>query len=219
MTESEVALARVDELVRRVLAQVTPPLRFTLAQSDAERESVYRLRYAAVIAHGWARPAEFADGLECDEHDAHALHLIGWEEDAPVATARLVFPSDGRRLPTEEAFGLSVEPRGQVVDAGRFVVAQSHSEMQHRGLCGLLGWSWLTVRARGFAVVCSAFAALPMIRLYRRLGIQTTILADARRYWGEERYPVRWDAAESLPTLRKRWSDVAAVANESSSRQ
>jgi N-acyl-L-homoserine lactone synthetase len=201
------ALAKIDDVARRSLAWAAP-IRFALAETSAEREAVYRLRYQAVIEHSWHRPQDFPDGLERDKYDEHAVHIAGWDGAVLAATSRLVFPSDGNLLPTEEAFELRVEPRGQVVDAGRFVVARTHSDMEHRVLAGLLGWSWLAVRARGFAIVCSAFASLPMIRLYQRMGSKMTILAAPRHYWGEVRYPIRWEVLDFAETLSERWRNL-----------
>jgi hypothetical protein len=37
-----------------------------------------------------------------------------------------------------------------------------------------------------------------MIRLYRRLGFEATIIGPAQRYWDEERYPVRFDPVDAV---------------------
>jgi N-acyl-L-homoserine lactone synthetase len=209
----EAAGVTMDRLARRAVAW-SAPVRFTLAQTPAERELAFRLRYEAVIARGWHVPKEFPDGLEHDSFDddlTHAAHLLGWHGSVAVAAARLIFPSSERPLPTEEAFNLRIEPAGQVVDAGRFVVARSHSSSEHRVLVGLLAFGWLTVRARGFAHVCSAFASGASLNLYRRMGARMTVLAPPRLYWGEERYPILWDIVDTSFGLSERWRKLDGI--------
>lgn len=207
MTESsaaEAAWAAIDEIAARGLAWAAP-IGYAETQSAHEREAAFRLRYRAVVERGWYQPADFPDGLERDAYDDEAVQIVGWDDATAIATARLVFPHEGMLLPTEAAFDVRVEPRGRVVDAGRYVVAREYSNIEHRVLAGLLGASWLAVRARGFSHVCSAFASGPARRLYRLMGIRTTVLAPPRLYWGEERYPIRWETAVSLPALAERW--------------
>ena len=99
-------------------------------------------------------------------------------------------------LPTESASGLRVEPAGEVVDWNRTVVARERGEFGHRTLAGLIGRSWLETRVRGFARVCGDFSA-PVVRLLRAIGVRAEPLGPARRYWGEDRYPVRVDVEGS----------------------
>jgi N-acyl-L-homoserine lactone synthetase len=196
--------AKVDSIANQFLRRIAP-LRFDLAQTDAERTAVYRLRYDAVIERGWGKPEDFPNELERDQYDDVAIHIAGWESDRLIATARLVFPSSAGRLPTEEAFDLEIEPRGHVVDLGRFVVARSHSDMEHRVLAGLLARCWLEMRAHGFAHACAAFASPAMIRVYRFMGFEITPLGPARRYWGEDRLPIRFNVLASAPKLDAIW--------------
>lgn len=204
----EAALALADGLAADVLKRLAP-LRFAVAGSDAEREAAERLRYRAVIERGWATPADYPDGRERDGDDTDAIHLAGWDGAVPIATCRLVLPAPGRPLPTEAAFDLTVEPRGRVVDIGRVTVAREYSETGHRVLAGLLARSWLELRERGFAHACGAFAAAPALRLYRRMGFETTILAPPRCFWGALRVPMRWEVARAAPTLARRWGTDA----------
>jgi len=198
------ALRVVDRIAARVVA-LSPNLKFAVAVTAEEREASFRLRHRAVVERGWAAPADLEDGLERDEHDADALLLVAWDGEVPVGTARFVFPAPGHLLPTEAAFAIRVEPVGQVVDAGRFVVARSHSRIEHGVLAGLLGFGWLTVRARGYSVLCSAFATDAAIRMYARMGFTTVVLAPPRELWGETRSPIRWDIPASTAGLERRW--------------
>ena len=197
-------LAQIDDLASQALGWVQP-IEFSIARSDAEREVAYRLRCQAVIDHGWMQPADLPDGREHDAYDDRAVHILARRGDAPVATARLVFPQNGLRLPTEEAFDLTIEPRGQVVDAGRFVVARESGSIKHRLLAAMLARGWLEVRARGYSIVCAAFASSAMLRVYQRMGLRMRTLGPARRYWGQDRYPILFDVPGSTSALIGRW--------------
>jgi N-acyl-L-homoserine lactone synthetase len=204
LAPSEQAMA--DAIAAHFIASAAP-VHFSVAQSPSEREAAYRLRYEVVTDQGWARPEKFLSGLEQDGYDAQAVHLLGWDDQKAVATTRLVFPTDGKLLPTEVEFELSVEPRGQVVDGARAIVARAYSDYQHRIFAGLLGCTWFEMQARGFYYLCAA-AVPAMIRLCRSIGYHITVLGPARQYWGEKRYPIRFDVPESVPTLRERWEHM-----------
>jgi N-acyl-L-homoserine lactone synthetase len=196
---------RFVKLILRSYLVLAAPIHFDVAHSPQEREATFRLRYEVAIERGYARPEELPDEQERDTYDDHAVHVVGWDGDKLATTARLVFPEPGNRLPTEAAFDLEIEPRGQVADMGRVIVAHEFSEAQHRILAGLMAFCWTQVRARGFVYVCAAFATSASIRLYRYMGFQITSLAPPRHYWGKERYPVRFDILDSAPSLTKRW--------------
>lgn len=185
------------------------PVRFGVAQSASEQKTAYRLRYNVVIDQGWARPEEFMDGLEQDGYDAQAVHLLGWDGQEAIATTRLVFPTAGKPLPTEVEFGLRVEPRGQVVDGSRAIVARAYSDSRHRIFAGLLGFTWFEMQARGYNYLCGT-AVPAMIRLCRSIGYHITVLGPARQYWGQQRHPIRFDVPESISTLLERWGDRLA---------
>ncbi|MEO8285170.1 MAG: hypothetical protein ABI670_01900 [Chloroflexota bacterium] len=87
-----------------------------MAGSEHEKEVAYNLRYEAIVARGWARPEDFPGGIERDV-DERAVQFVGWHGNLPVATGRIVFPEPRRLLPTEEAFGIVIEPAGVIADA------------------------------------------------------------------------------------------------------
>lgn len=183
--------ARLDVLALEWM-NAALPVDFRVARNEKEHEAVYRLRYEVVAAHGWADPAQLPAHSERDAHDARALHVIGWDEERLVAAARLVFPLPGHRLPTEEAFEVNVGPRGRVVNVDRVIVAGDRRTRGHALFRGLLGYCWREIRGRGF-VTWTGVASAGMIRLYHSLGIQPAVLGPSRPYWGEERYPIRFD--------------------------
>lgn len=207
LTLSEKAIA--DAIASRFIA-LAEPIRFRVAQSPDELDAAYRLRYEVVVKRGWVKPEDFRHGLELDHYDADAVHLLGWDGEKVIATTRLVFPAPTRRLPTEAEFDLPINPSGQVVDGGRAIVDQSYSDARHRIFAGLLGHSWIEMQTRGYCYLCGA-ATSAMIRLCRSLGYQISVLGSVRQYWGEQRYPIRFDVPESIPLLQKRWKQIIDI--------
>lgn len=196
------ALDALDAIAAQLLSAVAP-VRFAVAASDAEREAIFRLRYEAIVRRGWADPAAFPNGMERDEYDDRAVLLGGWEGDRLVAAGRIVFPAPERRLPTEAAFDLTVEPVGAAANVDRMVVAADRSSAEHRLLLGLLGALWLETRKHGIHVWIGVHSRA-MIRLYHRLEFEPEILGPPRRYWGEERYPVRFDGCSGAAEFTRR---------------
>jgi N-acyl-L-homoserine lactone synthetase len=198
------ALAQTDALAAAAVSWVAP-VHFQVAQTEDERQAAYRLRYQAVIERGWLQPADLPEGMEHDEYDDQAIHILAWDGDIPVATCRLILPAAERLLPTEAAFDLHVEPAGEVLDAGRFVVARPYSSQEHIMLGCLLARTWLEVRSLGFTRCCAAFASRGMLRVFSRMGFRYQVLAPARFYWGCERYPLQFDVADSATSLVQNW--------------
>lgn len=44
-----------------------------------DRSTAYRIRALASVSAGWARPGDFPDGMERDEFDDVAVHVLGWD--------------------------------------------------------------------------------------------------------------------------------------------
>ncbi|HML23235.1 MAG TPA: hypothetical protein PKD09_16390 [Aggregatilinea sp.] len=192
-----------DDFARQFM-QINPGIHFTTAQSPEEREAVYRARFAEVIRNGWAQPADMPDGLERDDYDERALHLVGWRDGQRAIVGRLVFPSPGRPLPTEAAYNLEIEPHQQVVDTGRGILLRDDPrEAQHELFLGLMSFAWQESRKRGFSYACAAMTA-SMLRLYRMMGIHWDVLGDPRLYWGEMRYPCRSDVVKTVQSFLAR---------------
>jgi N-acyl-L-homoserine lactone synthetase len=137
------------------------------------------------------------DGLERNGDDERAVHLVGCEGAELAATSRLVPPSAAGRLPLEELFGLSLEPEARLAELDRIVVAAAHRDGGHAVLAGLLGGSWLEARERGFRGVVG-IVSTRLLDLYEELGVRLRVLGEARRYWGEDRFPVRIDLRGTL---------------------
>jgi hypothetical protein len=189
----------LDPLVARVLA--TYPYVFTLPGTADERAVGYRIRFEAAVAQGW-EPPPGADGLERDRYDDAAVQVVGWFEDEPVSTGRLVLPPSS--LPTEDECALRVPPVGEVVEVGRMAVVRAHQAYHHAAFVGLLCRLYLEMRERGFDVACGMMS--PRTRgLVRLLGLNLEVLGPDRRYWAEERAPVRFTLTANQDTLRERW--------------
>jgi N-acyl-L-homoserine lactone synthetase len=189
--ERERYLAGIDTAARTIVERAAP-IRFAVAASTAEREAIWRLRADTVIHRGWAPPESFPDGMERDHYDDRAVHIAGWDGDVLAATARIVLPSPDRRSPIETHFGVTVEPRGQVANLDRMIVAPAYSDAHHRILMGLAFACWLELRRCGYHMFAGAITP-GIVRLYRRAGWRATPLGQPQMYWAEERTPCQFD--------------------------
>jgi hypothetical protein len=181
-------VAALDRLAPRLLAGAEP-VRVAVASDDEDLRALQRLRYRQV--REWIAAPE-PDG---DTHDDDALHIAAWDGAALAGGMRLVLPAPGRLLPVEEAFGLEVEPRGAVAEAGRLVIAPEHrGDPAHRIWGALFARAWLELRARGLSVLAGS-ASPRMVERLTALGLPFVILGPAREHWGELRHPVRLDPA------------------------
>jgi len=185
----------LDALVSRILSR--SPFDYRVATDDSEREVAYRLRAEAVLDRGWCTPDDLPDGREHDGYDDRAIHVVGWDGQVPMSTGRVVLPPG---LPTEEACGLVVEPRGEVVDVGRMCVARSHQGLEHAAFTGLLARLYLVMRENGFGVACGMMSA-PARSLIGLLGLRLEILGPPRTYWNEPRVPVRFSLMSAAKLL------------------
>src|SRR4051812_41695581 len=168
MSESEPGVEGVplDLLVTRLLAR--SPFDYRLAADDAERDLAYRLRGQVVVERGWRTGDELPGGLERDEFDDRALHVLGWDGDVPMSTGRVVLPPG---LPTEVACGIVVNPPGEVVDVGRMCVVPGHQGLEHAALIGLMCRLYLEMRAHGYVIACGMMSPRAQV-LVRHLGLQ-----------------------------------------------
>ena len=187
--------ALVADIIRRC------GYRFAVATDDATRELAYRLRYETVMEQRWAQASEMPDGIERDTYDELAVHIVGWDNDVAVATGRLVLP--GGSLPTELACGITVEPRGRVVDIGRMAVSPTHRSHRHSAFLALLARLYIEMQAQGYEVACGLMSVRAQ-GLARLLGLQLERLGEERLSWGELRAPVRFSIAGEAAALSAR---------------
>ena len=187
----------LDALITRMLAR--SPFDYRVAADDSERELAYRLRGSAVLDRGWCSADDLPGGMERDKYDDSAIHVIGWDGDVAMSTGRVVLPPG---LPTEEACGLVVEPRGEVVDVGRMCVAASHQGLEHAALIGLMCRLYLAMREHGFRFACGMMSA-PARAMMGLFGLQLEILGPERTYWNESRAPVRFSLMSAARLLKE----------------
>jgi hypothetical protein len=187
----------LDLLVSRVLAG--SPFEYRLAADDRERELAYRLRGQVVLDQGWRTADEMPGGLERDEYDDRALHVLGWDGDVAMSTGRVVLPPG---LPTEDACGLVVDPPGEVVDVGRMCVLPGHQGLEHAALIGLMCRLYLEMRAHGYAVACGMMSDRALV-LVRHLGLTVERLGPPREYWNEPRTPVRFSLLSHVEVIER----------------
>jgi hypothetical protein len=176
----------LDALITRMLSK--SPFDYRVAASDSEREVAYQLRGSAVLHRGWCTIADVPGGMERDKYDDRAIQVIGWDKDVAMSTGRVVLPPG---LPTEEACGIVVEPRGGVVDVGRMCVAPSYQSLEHAALIGLMCRLYLVMREHGFRFACGMMSA-PARALMGLFGLELELLGPERTYWNEPRVPVRF---------------------------
>jgi hypothetical protein len=185
----------LDALITRMLSR--SPFDYRVAADDSDREVAYRLRGSAVLDRGWCKAGDLPGGIERDRYDDRAIHVIGWDGDVAMSTGRVVLPPG---LPTEEACGIVVEPRGGVVDVGRMCVTSSHQGLEHAALIGLMCRLYLTMREHGFQVACGMMSA-PARALMGLFGLRLEILGPERMYWNESRVPVRFSLMSATRLL------------------
>jgi N-acyl-L-homoserine lactone synthetase len=181
---------RLDELARALLAGAAP-LRVAAAADRRGIEAALALRYAHVVAAGWAVADAYPDGLERDAHDAAARQILAWAGDRVVGTCRVVPRAPGGLLPVEAAFDLRLPPGEALVEWGRLVVAPDcRGDRGFAVPAGLLARAWLETRALGAHVVVGS-ASAAVLRWYRRLGFAVEVLGPEREHWSAPRVPVR----------------------------
>jgi hypothetical protein len=185
----------LDALVSRMLSR--SPFGYRLAADDSEREIAYRLRAEAVLDRGWCTPDDLPGGLERDGYDDRAIQVIGWDGQVPMSTGRVVLPPG---LPTEEACGLVVEPRGDVVDVGRMCVAPGYQSLEHAAFIGLMCRLYQVMRENGFGVACGMMSAQAR-SLVGLLGLRLEVLGPPRTHWNEPRAPVRFSLMSAAKLL------------------
>jgi hypothetical protein len=194
----------MDRLAPVLLARASP-VRIRVAESVADLEAGFRLRFRAAAERAWLDTTDCPDGLERDTFDERAVAVLACDGDAAIATVRLVFPCPGRLLPTEHNFAVRTTPAGRTVDVGRLVIAPPFGGPSHRVLLGLLGQVWLVMRERGFSQACGSITR-PMARLYRGMGLGVIDLGPPKTVWGERRSPVLVPRG-SFDRLARGWID------------
>jgi N-acyl-L-homoserine lactone synthetase len=190
--------AAADHMVRRLAA-----VRFRLTHTESERDAAFRLRFRAVVERGWRPAGDMKDGLEREELDDHADHLVGWLGDLAIANCRIIYPRPDTPQPMEREFGVDLLPTGNVVQLDRVCVDRERSDRRSDLLIALLCAAWREIRGHGYRHVGGIDSAA-MLRLYRRVGLEHTVIGAPREYWGEPRYPVQFSSSSVTPLFYER---------------
>ena len=105
-----------------------------------------------------------------------------------VASGRLVLPEPGRPLPVEANHGIDLGDGH--VEIGRTIVTVNGGNRRHQVFAGLMGQCLHEVLERKYFHVV-ACASRPLLQIYRRMGLEISMLSPATQVWGELRYAVR----------------------------
>jgi hypothetical protein len=88
----------------------------------------------------------------------------------------------------------------RAADVGRLCVAPACRSVGHRVVWGLLGRTWMEMRAHGFTEAYGIVTP-SMARMYRSWGLHVIHLGAKREYQRAARYPALIRPAESLFAL------------------
>src|SRR5215471_12576849 len=92
-----IEMAHPDEdLTRTAFAAAVPEVVIKLAETAAEREQIYGLRYQTYVAEfpEFSSVADHVRRRLTDEHDEHSWLLSAYEGEQLVGTMRLTFGAD-----------------------------------------------------------------------------------------------------------------------------
>lgn len=165
------------------------PLQIGVARDAGEVGALVVLRSREAIARGWLQGAANFDGVDRDRYDDDAVHIVIRDDDEVVGGFRLILPMPGRPLPIETAFELELEPKGQVVQWGRLILASRYrGDGDHRLPLACFAAIWLETTRRGFDRVAGVVSHRLKL-LYEGMGWDFRILGPPRKVDGESRYP------------------------------
>jgi N-acyl-L-homoserine lactone synthetase len=178
---------RALDRVAAMLLEQLAPLRFELARGPEDIEAAQRLRYECVVAEGWEPAERFPDGIERDEFDAAARHLLARDGEDVAGTARIVVPTGDGPGPIHRRFAPERGPGEWLPEVSRLVVAPTHRGGEgHPILAGLFARAWLEMRELGYDTAMGA-ATADLVDLFRNVGCQVTVIGDAKIHHGRER--------------------------------
>ena len=165
-------------------------LRFGRASTAEERREVFALRAAAVIDAGWAQAGDLPEGLEHDELDARATHLVAVSGGRVVGTLRVAWDRGDveAQLRTHE---LDLPIDGTMI-LGRLVVARPWRRRSREVTVGLYGELVRLALELGVRRGVS-FVTESAVRWYRLGGIPLKVVGPPREVTGAPRSPAVFD--------------------------
>jgi len=205
-----------------ILAQHVDPssrshMKVILANTDAERELVYRLRYTIYVEEMGllSREHPFVDeGRKrvIDPFDAYSANLLLLVDDVPAGTVRVTRSTDGELEVASYRDMTDVLMRDRdVVEVTRLMVLRS----QRRGVAGplLFKATYAYCRQAGIRVIVAADKVGNLGRYYRNIGLEQ-VDNDLFEYAlvGSARYALlRCDIGQPRSFRGLRWSLTAVV--------
>ncbi|NPA27196.1 MAG: GNAT family N-acetyltransferase [Chloroflexi bacterium] len=140
--------------------------RIRLAQTDQERDQVYRLRWQVYTEAGYLDPARFPDGRFRDRADAVSFSWLAWWKGEPVGTVRAT-PLKYGIAPVFEYVHDLEEVRAiqdRALELGRYAIVRAH----RKGLIGagllLRAFVWAIRRAYAYLVWGASRSVTPRVR-------------------------------------------------------
>ncbi len=106
---------------------------FKTVSTDLELQNCFRLRYQVYCNEKqWLAPDQFPNGLESDEYDSKAIHVIAMDEDFKlVGMMRILRDKDFKRLPYEDHPGMKGTKLNapNVAEISRFIVTAATNRL------------------------------------------------------------------------------------------
>ena len=193
------------ELVRRAA-----PVVFTRAETAEQKSRIYAQRYRVVEDRGWGDRSLYKDGQEHDAYDDDAIQIQGVFGERLVASARIVFPHPDRLLPIERTHhvsltdALSLDETEQCVEVGRTIVMGDDSRLPRNFLFAGLIASAIDQLLNTSPSRVVAVANRSMLRLYRRMGIEASVLGPPAASCGDTRLPVAINLRHSADAIARK---------------
>jgi N-acyl-L-homoserine lactone synthetase len=185
-------------------------LYFKAANTKSELQSCYRLRFQVYCKEKrWLSESDFPDGLEIDEYDSKAIHVIAMDEDFHLAGMMRILPAkDYRRLPYQDHPGMKGKKleAPNVAELSRFIVTSTKN--RHLVVKGLLRKVYQTSRSLG--IENWIFVLEPsLIRFLARTKFYVDPIGTPSKYFGGFTLAGRCDIARNEAIWRK--SDAEAL--------
>lgn len=160
-------------------------LYFKTAESDLELQSCYRLRFQVYCKEKrWISSKNFPDGLEIDEYDDKAVHVIAMDEDfRVVGLMRIIQEKDFTKLPYIDHPGMKGAEINlpNAAELSRFVVTSSR--YRYYVLKGLFRAVYQTSRQLGLEHWI--FVSEPsMIRFMEKFKFYFNPICTPAKYYG-----------------------------------
>jgi N-acyl-L-homoserine lactone synthetase len=185
-------------------------LYFKTASTELELQNCYRLRFQVYCKEKrWLSESAFPDGLEIDEYDGKAVHVIAMDEDFKVVgMMRVLREIDFPKLPYYDHPGLKGKKleASRVAELSRFVVTASKNRFLV--LKGLIRAVYQT--SRNIGVDNWVFVSEPsMIRFLERFKYYFDPISTPSKYYGGFTLVARCDIGRTEAKWRR--SDAEAL--------